>query len=185
MVEDDGGSEAPAGVVKKSTELGEQLGVGRRQLGGAQRLFNEEGFMTQTDMAHIAGFACIMRRPGKPMGALSPGEVPAARRSWSSWTRASRFSKEYFVESMGSRNSTRIVPGWMLQLAFFHDAMGIGTSDRDNGHAGLDGHDRSSLLEMLKAAIGAARAFGINQKGLAVRRASMACSTLSMADSRL
>jgi hypothetical protein len=57
--------------------------------------------------------------------------------------------------------------GLDAEPAFFHDAMSSGTSDGDDGHSPPDGHDRSSLLEFLQAAVRATRAFRINQKGLA------------------
>jgi hypothetical protein len=55
-----------------------------------------------------------------------------------------------------------------VELALFHDAMGAGTGYRNNWDARLDGHDRSSLLEWLEAAIGTAGAFRIDEEGLAV-----------------
>jgi hypothetical protein len=53
------------------------------------------------------------------------------------------------------------------QRALFHDAVSAGASDRDDGDAGLDGHDDRALFEILQAAVGAAGAFGVNEEGLA------------------
>ena len=39
--------------------------------------------------------------------------------------------------------------------------------DRDDGHAGFDGHHYRTLFELLQAAIRAARAFGVDQERLA------------------
>src|ERR1700721_1473695 len=53
-----------------------------------------------------------------------------------------------------------------FQFSLFHDAVSVGTGNRHQRNAGLDGHHRGSLLEFLQAAVGAARALGINQKTL-------------------
>jgi len=60
--------------------------------------------------------------------------------------------------------------GLDADFAFFHDAMSAGTGDGHNGHSRFYGHDRSSLLEFLQAAVRAAGAFGINQKRLATTK---------------
>jgi len=56
------------------------------------------------------------------------------------------------------------------ETAFFHDAVRVGAGHGNDRNAGLDGHDRSSLLEWLQAAVRAARTFGINQKRLALTK---------------
>ena len=54
------------------------------------------------------------------------------------------------------------------ELAFLHDAMRARAGHGNDGNSRLDGHDRSSLFELLKAAIGTARAFRVDEEGLAV-----------------
>ena len=58
--------------------------------------------------------------------------------------------------------------GMDVDFALFHDAMRAGTGHRDDGNTGLDGHNGSSLLEWLEAAIGTPRTFGIDEERLAV-----------------
>ena len=54
------------------------------------------------------------------------------------------------------------------EFAFFHNAVRAGAGDRNHRNTRLDGHDGSSLLELLEAAVGTARAFGVDQERLSV-----------------
>src|SRR5690349_18081862 len=66
----------------------------------------------------------------------------------------------------GSEKFDENFAGMDDQGTLFHNAVSAGAGHRHDRHSCLDGHDDSPLLELLEAAIGAARTFGVDEKRL-------------------